>query len=376
MEKQMIQALARTRRVAERKLADGESAFEKMLTAFKQAKRNHPHPVICSYYSFAGLTARFRIAGQELARHVAAPFAHLSISGEGKDAVELEVDLWDENECEISYPEELRDLVEGVSDPNLERRVIIGDKDRFIVTRCRSMITWFDRARRHMIGWVSAGDRLSLYERGHPMRFPLLIWHADHGVQVLHAGFVARNGDGVLFAGKAGAGKTTAALWCVGAGFDYLGDDYVGIKGLKGGNFEGYSIYNTAWLEPDGSRVPFLAGKALQPESSYERRKMVLVSDVFPRSLASSAEISVVMIPRQVSGFMSRTTPVSKGRALLAVAPSSLLHLPGSGDHRLQDIAELIERVPTYWLDMGRDFEAIPSCVEATLNGIISKSVS
>jgi hypothetical protein len=376
MEKQMIQALARTRGVAERKVADGESAFEKMLTAFKQAKRNHRCSVICSYYSFAGLKARFRIAGQELFQHVAAPFGHLSISGTGKDPVELEVDLWDENECEISYPEELGDLVDGVSGPNLERRIVIGDNDRFIVCRCRGMITWFDRTRRHMIGWVSAGDRLSLYERGHPMRFPLLVWYTDHSVQVLHAGFVAKNGHGVLFAGKAGAGKTTAALSCVWAGFDYLGDDYVGIKGLKGGNFDGYSIYNAAWLEPSGSRIPFLAGKALQPTLSHERRAMVLVSDVFPQRLASSAEISVVMIPRQVRGFTSRITPVSKGRALLAVAPSSLLHLPGSGDRRLQEIAELIERVPTYWLEMGRDFEDIPNCVEATLNSVIPKSVA
>ena len=65
-------------------------------------------------------------------------------------------------------------------------------------------------------------------------------------VLVLHAGFVANPGHGVLFAGKAGAGKTTAALSCVWAGFDYLGDDYVGIKGLKGGNFDGYRIHNGA----------------------------------------------------------------------------------------------------------------------------------
>ena len=101
------------------------------------------------------------------------------------------------------------------------------------------------------------------------------------GVLVLHAGFVAKNGHGVLFAGKAGAGKTTAALSCVWAGFDYLGDDYVGIKGLKGGNFDGYSIYNAAWVEPSGSRIPFLAGKALQPTLSHERRAMVLVSHLF-----------------------------------------------------------------------------------------------
>src|SRR4030095_271048 len=191
--KEMIKALARTRvsNLAERKLADGESAFEKMLVAFKQAKRNHRHSVICSYYSFAGLRARVRIAGQELFRQVAAPFAHVSISGRRKDPVELEVDLWDEKECEVSYPEELGHLVEGVSGPNLERRIVIGDEDRFIVSRCRSMITWFDRARRHIIGWVSAADRLSLYERGHPMRFPLLVWHTDRSVQVLHAGLVA-----------------------------------------------------------------------------------------------------------------------------------------------------------------------------------------
>ena len=30
-------------------------------------------------------------------------------------------------------------------------------------------------------------------------------------------------------------------------------------------------------------------------------------------------------------------------------------------------LAQLVEQVPTYWLELGRDLESIPACIEALL---------
>src|SRR5262249_11185638 len=154
----------------------------------------------------------------------------------------------------------------------------------------------------------------------------------------------------------------TAALSCVRAGFDYLGDDYIAIKGLKQRNFNAYSLYNSAWLEPSGSCFSLFTSNALQPTFSHERRAVVLLSRVFPERLASSAKVSAIMIPRQVAGLTCRIRPASRGPVLLAAAPTSVICLPGSGNSSLQVIGELIASVPCYWLEMGSNLEEIPNC--------------
>jgi hypothetical protein len=55
--------------------------------------------------------------------------------------------------------------------------------------------------------------------------------------------------------------------------------------------------------------------------------------------------------------------PASQAEALLALAPSSVMFLPGASARSLDKLGKLVECVPCYWLELGRDVDRIPDAV-------------
>jgi len=51
------------------------------------------------------------------------------------------------------------------------------------------------------------------------------------------------------------------------------------------------------------------------------------------------------------------------GAALKALAPSTILQLPGAGQKALRSIAKLLKQVPCYVLELGIDQERIPGVI-------------
>jgi hypothetical protein len=216
-----------------------------------------------------------------------------------------------------------------------------------------------------VIGAVTWNDQLSVFERGRPLDRPLLEWHNDEQIQVIHAGLVSRHDAGVLFAGKGGSGKSTSTLSCLCGGFDFLSEDFVGLEALPDGSFLGHSIYNSVFLEADHlRRFPALSRHVMKGVGSDDKSCLML-SQVFPQRLQRVAPIHVLVLPKVV------TTPpqfrsASKGEALLALAPSSLLQIPSRrlGVRGFGKLVQLVERVPCYWLEIGSDLSLIPRMVE------------
>jgi hypothetical protein len=75
----------------------------------------------------------------------------------------------------------------------------------------------------------------------------------------------------------------------------------------------------------------------------------------------------VVALPRVVDSEETSFCPASKGEALLALAPTSVMFLPSASPRprrrSLDKIAKLVERVPCCWLKLGRDVNHIPDAV-------------
>jgi hypothetical protein len=207
-----------------------------------------------------------------------------------------------------------------------------------------------------------------MYERGKPLHFPLLLWHNDRAIPIVHAGLVSYGGRGVLFAGQGGVGKSTSALACVAAGFHYLGDDYVALSVKKNGSVAGYSVYNSAWLAPEQfSRFPFLVPHVIRGE---KKKLPVLLSQVIPEKLAGAASIRVVLLPSIKDHAVARILPAAKTQAFFALTPTSMIKLPVSGKRTLDTIGRLVDNVPSYWLELGRDIETVPQRVKVLLREI------
>jgi hypothetical protein len=61
---------------------------------------------------------------------------------------------------------------------------------------------------------------------------------------------------------------------------------------------------------------------------------------------------------------LERITPA---KALLGVAPSTMLNLPGPAGSQLSGFAELVRRVPCYEMELAADIRANPEALRALL---------
>lgn len=342
---------------------DGSEVFQAMRGAFEHATKQFPETVHESDYLFGGHHVRIRIVGSQLAQHIVQPFSHLRIPTTGSNSPQLTIDLWDENATDIRCYTGAR----GTHDHKWPDVTSISSDSRFVGQLQPHTLSCFDRNAQHIMGSIAWSDRIFIYERAKPLSRLLLEWHNDQNIQVIHAGLVSRHGQGVLFVAKSGSGKSTASLACLCAGFHYLGEDFIGLQRAGDGSFNGHSLYNSAFLETGHSeRFPEFTPYVIKGQP-HEVKSVVILSHVFPERLEQVAPIRAVVVPRVVNTPNSRFRPASKGQALLTFGPSSLIEIPSRGMESFARLAQLVEQVPTYWLELGRDLESIPECIEELL---------
>jgi len=341
---------------------NGEIAFGNMRAAFTEALTRYPNELQESFYVLGGQNVRIRIVGRDLAKYICRPFSHLRTNGQRPATPQLTIDLWDKN-VDHQGPSTLENL------KWFEQTVKSAD-GRFVGQQLPHTFSCLDRQTGQIVSSIAWHDCIFIYERAKPLARPLLEWHNDRGIQVIHAGLVAQDGRGALFVGKSGSGKSTSSLICLCAGFDYLSEDYIGLERRQDGTFVGHSLYNSVFLETAHlTRFTELMPYAIKGRPPQEEKSVIILSQVFPERLERTAPIRVLVLPRVVDTPTSEFRPASKGEALLALGPSSLLQIPNKelGVRGFDKLVQLVERVPCYWLELGGDPRAIPSLVENIL---------
>jgi hypothetical protein len=249
--------------------------------------------------------------------------------------------------------------------------VAISADERVVGLQSRAATTIYCRHSRQIVGWIESAAGLSPYERGKPLQPLLFAWQSDLGIVPVHAGLVARQGRGVLLGGPGGSGKTTTSLLCLAAGFDYLGDDYIAVPPPGNRWPRGFSVFASAWLEPDHVRnFGWLEHAVAEPG---EDKRLVALSEVAGARLRESADIVALVLPRVAGTPRTSYHPATKGEALRRLAPSSILQLPLIAPRpALQRMAAVASRLPTYWLDLGQDLAEIPLRVGEILAEVAS----
>jgi hypothetical protein len=342
----------------------GEAAHGRMAEAFARASAAHPEAVHVRQYLFAGRATRVRIVGDALAHEIGRAFAHLDANGAAPARPQLTIDLWDESATGIGCADGDAPLGPGEAE-----RVTASPDGRFVLHRLPSSATGLDRARQHLVGRIAATERLTQYERGRPQHALLLRWLVDQGLQALHAGLVARQGKAVLIGGPSGAGKSSVALACLGAGLDYLADDSVGLE-ARDGVVLGHSLFCSAHLNPGHlARFPFLSAHGIPGRLPGEDKSLLVLSDLFPGQLGRVARVAGIVLPRVVGSDRSTLRPASKREAVLRLAPSTLCLLAHAEERRatLARIAQLVDLVPAYWLEVGGPVSDIPAHIDSIL---------
>jgi len=319
--------------------------------------------VVAPAFKIAGDPVSLRFAGGALAELLTTAFAHLPRD----DATQprLTVRLWDSESTGTEPPP----LPPTPSDGPFGAFYYFGEGPyRVLYQPGPNALSMLDTSRGLAWYWVESAERLSHWEAAAPLRHVLQWWLSSTGRQQVHGGAVGTLEGGVLIVGKGGSGKSTATLSTLDSDLLYAGDDYVAVT-LEGTPYL-HSMYSSGKVEPHHlSRLPHL-GTAVWNADRLEREKaVVFVHRHWPERTATGFPLRAVLVPRVVD---SRTepaiAPVSRASALAALAPSTIFQLHPSGQEALAAMARVIERVPTFALELGSDIPAIPQAISEFLS--------
>lgn len=223
------------------------------------------------------------------------------------------------------------------------------------------ILSVLDRTSRRALFWIADESRLPYWEEHAPLRHIFNWWFESEGFRIVHAAGIGTSSGGVLVVGGAGAGKSTVALSCLGSDLHCSGDDYQLVQ--TNDYPHTFSLYSCVKLERDNiPRFPQLAGLA----EIVDEKARFFLAEICPDELIRDFPIRAVIVARVTEGE-SRLVPISAGRALAALAPSSILQLHSVHGDALAAMAKVVSGVGTFRLELGRDIGNVPSLVQEAL---------
>jgi hypothetical protein len=318
-------------------------------------------------YRIGGQDLCLRCAGEALLDRLTPSIEHLRTEG-GTQAHRHVVEIWDgqaggpppvPTAAETLPP---AGIVTAVAD---ERRAIyqVGVRTLSVVDT-RLDRSWY---------WAADAETLPEWESSTPLRHILHLWLASRGVQFVHAGSVGRPDGGCVIVGRSGSGKSTTTLACLGAGFLYAGDDYVGVStDEEGGTPRVHSIYGCGKLEKEhAARFPDLRVVPRDERSGAlraRRDKLIFyVRDTYPEQLTQGYPLRAIVVPRVAATETTRLTEISLTETLRALVPSTLFEIHAAGQSALSSLTRVARSVPAYELRLGTDISVIPDLIGQAL---------
>jgi hypothetical protein len=358
-------------------VAQPPEQVQRMHGAFDAALGQRAARIREETYTFAGRPVRLRVVGSGLAARTHRAFGHLAAACGTGVRPALRIDLWDERETGVPCPLALDAM-------DLQRQWVAAGgaltaspDGRYVSFRYQESIMILDRTTQRMIGCRRDGSRLSGGEYSKPFIVLLSIWYHDRGVQILHAGLLARGGAGVLIPGESGTGKSTTCVAGFAQGLEYLGDDFVGLEHAADGAFQGHSVFNTACLaRKDVHRFPDIRPFAVDDGRPEEEKPILFLSEIHADRFQASVPVRAVVLLR-VRQERTEVRPARRGEALRAFAASTLhTVVPRPGREALHRLGALVERVPAYWLLLGPDLSDVSPSIDRVLRLAASRDVA
>jgi len=173
---------------------------------------------------------------------------------------------------------------------------------------------------------------------------------------MVHGAAVGDGLGGALLTARGGSGKSTTALHCVQAGMRYAGDDTV-LVGRDRRAYEIHSLYNSARLARLQLETEFSGPRAPSDvlAAASDAKATVLLGRSHAAQLTPRLPLDVLLIPRIAESGRTCLRPVTLVEAMAALAPSSLLMVPGAGARDLERLTDVARATPRYVLDLGLD---------------------
>ena len=328
----------------------------------------------------AGVSVRMRFAGPQLAQILDPAFGHLSRRAPppgdpGTPTDDLAVTVIDGG---LFGPPPLAAHHFFGGGQGLRLRPNDGGQTSLCGDYGDGALTILDLGRGRCLHWIYEVSKVPGWAAASPLRTPLGLLLATHGRYLLHGAAIGQPSGAVLLAAKGGSGKSTSALACLDAAARpdaprllIAGDDFVVLEPdpavPRVHAFLGTAkIGRThAALFPGLERLIARNGGPLDVPG--EKAVLRLLPDAADR-LAPVLPLRAIAVPALgLDRPESRIEPLSRTEAMLALAPSSIFLVQGSGAETFDAVTRLVAGLPCYRLRIGRDVRGIPLAIEALL---------
>ena len=323
--------------------------------AFTNAARTHG--LTERRFRIAGRTLALQFAGHALVPLITPAFQHLETGSAAP--VDLTVHLFDSESTGVPMPPP-----PWPSTAYGAKGEIAGFNHRGLRALYQpgiDILHLLDVAGATAIYWTPTYRRIPYWESSFPLRTILHWWLQPTPFQPLHAGAVGLPAGGVLIAGVSGSGKSTTTLACLDSALLYAGDDYVVVDTDDPWV---HSAYSTAKLEPGNvGRFRWLETLTANPGRLETEKAMFFLAQHRLDKLATGFPVRAIVLPRVSGGANTTIAPATSHAASLAIAPTTVMHLPGGERATFEKIARLVRRVPCYRLDAGTDLRQIPAAI-------------
>lgn len=185
----------------------------------------------------------------------------------------------------------------------------------------------------------------------------------------LHAAAVGRDDRFLLMIGPGRAGKSTAALSCAAAGWQYAGDDFVLIN-PKLRRVE--PLYTSGRLRKSApeelaaglSRFVFMETNEFN-DPKLELRFLARNNE----ALIQGGVIEHILIPRRIGGHNFETERAKSGETFSAMMTHTRLCSLGRAAQLTKKLFAATRMLPAFFVDTGNDVGAIPAGLQRILDG-------
>ncbi len=351
---------------AEFKVSDAQARFDAFydeglaLFARAEAAVGGAH---CRRFRIAGMTVEFRFASQPLVAFLSDALAHLEID-EPSEA-DFSFLIFDEESTGVGPPRVRWDISAQYAHGEVASLI---DADRYLfVEQPRRRVIAGRRSSQAAFVWFASWTDLAQWERAAPLLTLINWWASGVGYSRVHGGAVGRADGGVLIAGAGGSGKSHTAIACLDSNLFYASDDHCLFR-LKDG-LAVASMYSTAKLFfADLHRFPFLEHRQQEAVRTPEGKAIFFLETIVPDRLSSGFPLKAILLPKPSGRRDTQITPGSASKALLELAPETVLRWPNVGREIFPLLATSVRSLPCYTLETGTELAQIPKVIATLLD--------
>jgi len=347
--------------------AEQVAFFDGVHARFQQAVANVGE--VHQDFRIAGTIVRFSFAGDRLVPYLTRALQHLRI--DPVEAPDATFCLWDSVSTRVTMLPPPCDR-EGFSD----RGDLWGFNSRRIKTAFHYhdfSVNLFDHQRRTGIYWVHDGDRLPYWVLSSPLRTPIHWWMERQGCQLVHAAAIGVGDRALLVVGKGGLGKSSTALACLEAGFEFMGDDYVIVRPEPRPTV--YGLYATAKINRgDIERFAAMKPHLYRTEVPPDEKAVLFLHPPYGSQLRREMPLAAIAVPRVVDRADTVLVPEVPSVVHQAASFTTMSQLPYAGDHTHRLFTSLCDALPGYRIELGADRERLTGAIRTFLSDTTARA--